>query len=134
MIFVPLKNRSIADISNEPLKSPVLEGSYSNMSINFSLMSPRKTWGELLINNSLEEIENNNSESTNGINKTGNKENESLFDSLSDYFFDLDWFQQLLLEEQYILEYSLEYGFLRLPPETRQRLKIEVLLVTLGKK
>ncbi len=56
-------------------------------------------------------------------------EDESLFDSL----FNVDWFKQLLLEEQHILEYSLEYGFLRLSPETRQRLNLEVLLVTLGK-
>lgn len=34
-------------------------------------------------------------------------------------------------EERYIVEYSLEYGFLRLSPKTRQRLNITVLLVTL---
>ena len=36
-------------------------------------------------------------------------------------------------EEKYIVEYSLEYGFLRLSPKTRQRLNITVMLVTLGK-
>ena len=35
-------------------------------------------------------------------------------------------------DERYIVEYSLEYGFLRLSPETRHRLNISVLLVTLG--
>lgn len=60
-------------------------------------------------------------------------ENSSLFTLIVSHLFDLDWFNQLLIEEQHILEYSLEYGFLRLSPETRQRLNIEVLLVTLGK-
>lgn len=59
---------------------------------------------------------------------------ESLYDSLFKYLFDFDWLQQLLLEEHYILEYSLEYGFLRLSSETRRRLNIPVLLVALGKK
>ena len=35
-------------------------------------------------------------------------------------------------EEKYIVEYALEYGFLRLSPKTRQRLNITVTLVTLG--
>lgn len=34
-------------------------------------------------------------------------------------------------EEEYIVEYSLEYGFLRLSPATRQRLNIPVKIVTL---
>lgn len=34
-------------------------------------------------------------------------------------------------EEHYIVEYSLEYGFLRLGPKTRARLKIPVQIVTL---
>jgi len=34
-------------------------------------------------------------------------------------------------EEEYIVEYSLEYGFLRLSPGTRQRLNIPVKIVTL---
>jgi hypothetical protein len=59
--------------------------------------------------------------------------NESLFDVIYDYLFHFDLIKQLLIEEQHILEYSLEYGFLRLSPQTRQRLNIEVLLVTLGK-
>ena len=60
-------------------------------------------------------------------------EDQSTFDLIMMNLFDLDWLKQLLIEEQHILEYSLEYGFLRLSPETRQRLNIEVLLVTLGK-
>lgn len=36
-------------------------------------------------------------------------------------------------EEKYIVEFSLEYGFLRLSPKTRERLNITVMLVTLGK-
>lgn len=34
-------------------------------------------------------------------------------------------------ENEYIVEYSLEYGFLRLSPGTRQRLGIPVKIVTL---
>jgi hypothetical protein len=34
-------------------------------------------------------------------------------------------------EDNYIIEYSLEYGFLRLSPHTRQKLNITVMLVTL---
>lgn len=34
--------------------------------------------------------------------------------------------------EEYIVEYSLEYGFLRLSQSTRQRLNIPVMVVTLG--
>jgi len=37
-------------------------------------------------------------------------------------------------DERYIVEYSLEYGFLRLSPKTRQALNITVMLVTLGKR
>ena len=44
------------------------------------------------------------------------------------YFF----FFAVWPEEKYIVEYSLEYGFLRLSPNTRQRLNITVMLVTLG--
>jgi len=36
-------------------------------------------------------------------------------------------------EEKYIVEYSLEYGFLRLSPKARKRLNITVLLKVLGK-
>lgn len=34
-------------------------------------------------------------------------------------------------EDEYIVEYSLEYGFLRLSPAVRQRLNIPVKIVTL---
>ena len=34
-------------------------------------------------------------------------------------------------DDEYIIEYSLEYGFLRLSPSTRQRLNIPVLVVKL---
>ncbi|CAF4413839.1 unnamed protein product, partial [Rotaria socialis] len=103
-----------------------LEKSYPNMSINFSLLSPTDyisksimkkeviNSAEIIDDNSLSEIEDD-------------LDNESLFD----YLFNFDWLKQLLIEEHYILEYSIEYGFLRLSPETRQRLNIEVLLVTL---
>jgi len=61
------------------------------------------------------------------------QDNESLFDLIYNYLFDFDWLKQLLIEEPNILEYSREYGLLRLSPTTRQRLNIEVLLITLGK-
>lgn len=60
-------------------------------------------------------------------------ENSSLFNAIFEQIFNYDWLKQILIDEDHILEYSLEYGFLRLSPETRQRLNIEVLLVTLGK-
>jgi len=60
--------------------------------------------------------------------------NQSEDDNNDEDLFNFDWFKQFLIEEQYIIEYSLEYGFLRLPPETRKRLNIEVLLVTIGNK
>ncbi|CAF2663208.1 unnamed protein product [Rotaria sp. Silwood2] len=129
-----LNNLPVADISIGPLEKPVLEESYPNMSVNFSLMSPIKPWNNLLINNSLNEIMNDSSRSIHidqFDDDNDEDEDESLFSALHDYLFNFDWLQQLLLEEQYIFEYSLEYGFLRLPPETRQRLKIEVLLVPL---
>jgi len=84
------------------------------MSINSSLISSIKTPDNLLI-----EIMNDNP-----IDQSEDDEDESLFT--------FDWFKQLLIEEEQILEYSLEYGFLRLSPETRKRLNIEVLLITLG--
>lgn len=46
--------------------------------------------------------------------------------SISPYFL-VVWPQ-----EEYIVEYSLEYGFLRLSQSTRQRLSIPVMVVTLG--
>ena len=61
------------------------------------------------------------------------EDDPSLFEMIFDYLFNFDWIKQFLIEEHHILEYSLEYGFLRLGPETRQRLNIEVLLITLGK-
>lgn len=42
------------------------------------------------------------------------------------FFFFVDW-----VGDEYIVEYSLEYGFLRLSPSTRARLKIPVEIVTL---
>ena len=60
-------------------------------------------------------------------------EDDDLLTLIHEFLFNFDWLADLLLAEQHIREYSLEYGFLRLPPETRQRLNIEVFLVTLGK-
>jgi len=37
-----------------------------------------------------------------------------------------------MIDQPYIVEYALEYGFLRLSPETRQRLNIPVKIVTLN--
>ena len=51
-------------------------------------------------------------------------------DSLLVYLFNSDWLKKSPLEETFIFEYSLEYGFLHLPPEARHRLNIEVLFVT----
>ena len=39
---------------------------------------------------------------------------------------------QVWPEERYIVEYALEYGFLRLSPKTRSALNISVMLITLG--
>ena len=67
------------------------------------------------------------------VQPTESNEQESFVTSWLNSLFDVDWFHELLLDEQPILEYSLEYGFLRLSPATRQRLNISVLLVKLGK-
>ncbi|CAF0894826.1 unnamed protein product [Didymodactylos carnosus] len=58
-------------------------------------------------------------------------ETPTFFESFLCYFFDIDKLKHMLLEEQHILEYSLEYGLLRLSPEARERLNISVMLVTL---
>lgn len=100
-------------------------------------MSSNEISDDVSINNSLNKIMNNSPSLINTDqfeDDDNDDEDESLFNSLHDFLFNFDWLKQLLLEEQHILEYSLEYGFLRLPPETRRRLNIEVLLVTLGKK
>lgn len=49
---------------------------------------------------------------------------------LKDAFSELQLFNKVF-EDNYIIEYSLEYGFLRLSPATRQKLNITVMLVTL---
>ena len=90
------------------------EETHPNMSINFSLLPPDNSLNEILSDTPIEQSEDDDDD-----------DNESLFN--------FDWIKQLLIEEQHILEYSLEYGFLRLSPQTRKRLNIEVLLVTLGK-
>lgn len=96
----------VAEIFVDSSDNPSFEEPYPNMSINSPLISA------------------DNSLSDSPIEQSDENEEESL-----SYF---DWIKQLLIVEQHILEYSLEYGFLRLSPETRKRLNIEVLLVTLG--
>jgi hypothetical protein len=91
------------------------------MSVNSTLLS------------SIESNPNNETIENAKLINENSEDDESLFDMILNYLFNFDWLKQLLIEEQHVLEYSLEYGFLRLPPETRQRLNIEVLLVTLGK-
>jgi hypothetical protein len=105
----------------EPSKTDLLEEYYPNMSINSSLLSSIDYSDKFLMKN----------ETVQNAELIDNK--ESYFDSIYDYLFNFDLIKQLLIEEQHILEYSLEYGFLRLSPQTRERLNIEVLLVTLGK-
>lgn len=91
------------------------EETHPNMSINFSLFPPDNSLNDILSDTPIEQSDDDDDV---------DDENESLFN--------FDWIKQLLIEEQHILEYSLEYGFLRLSPQTRKRLNIEVLLVTLG--
>ncbi|CAF1619474.1 unnamed protein product [Rotaria magnacalcarata] len=127
-------NLPVATIYTKPKENPVVEESYANMSINFSLTSPIKRWKNLLINDSFTEVTNDSSAfvSSNQYDDDNDEhKDDSLFRSLHNYLLNADWLQQLLIEEQHILEYSLEYGFLRLRPETRQRLNIQVLLVTI---
>ena len=59
------------------------------------------------------------------------EEETMLKSSVSDFerFTNVIWQEDL----PYIVEYSLEIGFLRLSPETRQRLNIPVKIVTLSK-
>lgn len=49
---------------------------------------------------------------------------------IKEAFSELQIFSKVF-EDNYIIEYSLEYGFLRLSPQTRQKLNITVMLVTL---
>ncbi|CAF2652688.1 unnamed protein product [Rotaria sp. Silwood2] len=119
----------VIEIPIEPLESDLLKESYPNMSINSSLLTSIDYSSKSIMKN--EAIETAQIIDDNYLSESqDNHDNESLFD----YLFNFDWIKQLLIEEHYILEYSIEYGFLRLSPETRQRLNIEVLLVTLGKK
>lgn len=50
---------------------------------------------------------------------------------LKEAFAELQIFNKVFVDDNYIIEYSLEYGFLRLSPQTRQKLGINVMLVTL---
>ncbi|CAF2900618.1 unnamed protein product [Rotaria sp. Silwood2] len=116
----------VIEIPIEPSENDRLETSYPNMSISSSLLSSIDYSSISIMRN--EAKENAKIIDDNYLSESqDNHDNESLFDSL----FNFDWLKQLLIEEHYILEYSIEYGFLRLSPETRQRLNIEVLLVTL---
>ncbi|CAF2496061.1 unnamed protein product [Rotaria sp. Silwood2] len=118
----------VIEIPIELSENDRLETSYPNMSISSSLLSSIDYSSISIMRN--EAKENAKIIDDNYLSESqDNHDNESLFDSL----FNFDWLKQLLIEEHYILEYSIEYGFLRLSPETRQRLNIEVLLVTLGK-
>jgi len=107
------KQLPVAEISIDASENSSLEESYPNMSINSSLIPPDNSLIDIMNDSPIEQSEDDDDD-----------EYESLFN--------FDWIKQLLIEEQHILEYSLEYGFLRLSPETRKRLNIEVLLVTLG--
>jgi hypothetical protein len=137
LLFLSLKNFPIANIIIEPPKNDVLEGINSLLlptinATNNSFLSDEKQLEETnlsneTVNDSLPLITINESDDDD------NDNDDSLLNSIQDYLFNFDWVNQLLVEEQHILEYSLEYGFLRLSPETRRRLNIEVLLITLGK-
>ncbi|CAF0973133.1 unnamed protein product [Adineta steineri] len=128
----------VAEISIEQSEDTISEEFYSNTTVNSSLVSSIETSDDSFTNNSFNKTINNNSpimsidyfDDENDDTDTDH-EDDSLFNSIHDYLFNFDWLKQLILEEQHILEYSLEYGFLRLPPDTRRRLNIEVLLVTL---
>lgn len=52
------------------------------------------------------------------------------FKFLKEAFSELQLFSKVF-EDNYVIEYSLEYGFLRLSPQTRKKLNITVMLVTL---
>lgn len=106
----------IVEISIGPSDDQSTKAMYPNMSINNTLISSLET-----ADTSLLDMMNDNP-----IDPSVDEDDED------ESLFNFNWIKQLLIEEQHILEYSLEYGFLRLPPETRKRLNIEVLLVTLG--
>lgn len=104
----PIDHLPVAEILVE---NSSFEEIHPNTSINFSLFPQDNSLNDILSDTPIEQSDED--------------DNESLFN--------FDWIKQLLIEEQHILEYSLEYGFLRLSPATRKRLNIDVLLVTLGK-
>ena len=88
----------MAEISIGSSRNPSFEETYSNMSINSSLIPVDTTLFDIMSDEPMEQSE----------------------DDEDDSLFNFDWIKQLLIEEQHILEYSLEYGFLRLSPETRK--------------
>ena len=102
--------------------------SITNLSNNYSIQSqdelkPKKTALNLPIQ----------SEST--LNKDQSLDESSdyqLLDGQNNNLLDLHWLGKFSSETRPILEYSPEYGLLRLTPTTRQRLNIEVLYVKLG--
>ncbi|CAF0793956.1 unnamed protein product [Adineta ricciae] len=112
------QNYSIPPISEHSNESKEI---YSNMSIKSSLLTEIDE--KFFENETAQLIDVNSASDT--------RPNDSLLDTFYHYVFDYNWLKELLDEEHYILEYSLEYGFLRLSPTTRQRLNVEVLLVTL---
>lgn len=112
----PMNELPVAEILVDSSDNISFEETHPNMSINFSLFPPDNSLNDILSDTPIEQSDDDDDDDED--------ENESLFN--------FDWIKQLLIEEQHILEYSLEYGFLRLSPETRKRLKIEVLLVPLG--
>lgn len=120
-----LKTLSSAEASAESSQNDDFEKLHSNMTISSSPLLSTDSSSEFTMKN--EPIQ---YEETIDQNISAESDDQSLFD----YLFNFDWLKQLLIEEHYIFEYSIEYGFLRLSPETRERLNVEVLLVTLGKR
>ena len=53
--------------------------------------------------------------------------------SLISFFSHFPVYANKQLKNYYVMEYALEYGFLRLSQETRRKLNISVKVVTLGK-
>ncbi|CAL1686476.1 unnamed protein product [Lasius platythorax] len=117
-----------ATVSGEPQNSDL-----STTNTTMSLSLPTKLWNDLNTaketlfdeKSSVPSMEGNSTE----VPEASNNLNEDNIIPLKDRTSDVD--KMARAEDGYIVEYSLEYGFLRLSPAARQRLNIPVKIVTL---
>ncbi|XP_034946149.1 membralin isoform X2 [Chelonus insularis] len=102
----------------------------ANVSVSPSLST--NIWDGFITDSQKESVRFIETGSENIVNQTTNFDlntDKSVVESLEDQDSEVE--KQVRPEDEYIVEYSLEYGFLRLSPAVRQRLNIPVKIVTL---